>query len=180
MDEGEKMAVRQGKNSIVKETPGAAQSYIMNMDTDAHPQLAGDVAGFHEQPGDFLIRIEARFESSHYLYRYFPDGRDEPMHGHSWLVEDFLSHASGGVQADGISYDFLRARRRLDQMIERIEHLCINDLTEIQGVNPTSENIARWFYAGLKEVVEADEGRVLEVRIHEGPANVAIYRPRGG
>lgn len=149
----------------------------MNMDLDAHPELAADVAGFVDLPGRFMVRIEGRFESSHYLYKYFPDGRDEPVHGHSWLVEVFLSHRTGGTRADGISYDFLDARQRLDRLIERIEHICINDLSEFQGVNPTSENIARWFYAGLRDTVRANEGRVLEIRIHEGPANIAIFRP---
>ncbi len=149
----------------------------MNMELDAHPELAADVSGFFDLPGRFMVRIEGRFESSHYLYNYFPDGRDEPVHGHSWLVEVFLAHASGGTRADGISYDFLDARQRLDRLIERIEHICINDLSEFQGVNPTSENIARWFYAGLRDTVRANEGRVLEIRIHEGPANIAIFRP---
>lgn len=147
------------------------------MDLDAHPELAGELTGFAELAGEFQVRIEGRFESSHYLYKYFPDGRDEPVHGHSWLVEVFLAHASGGTRPDGISFDFLSARLRLDQLIERIEHICINDLREFQGVNPTSENIARWFYLGLRDVVAGDEGRVLEIRIHEGPANIAIFRP---
>jgi 6-pyruvoyltetrahydropterin/6-carboxytetrahydropterin synthase len=151
----------------------------MNMELDAHPELSRGLAGFAEIPGQFLVRIEGRFESAHYLYNYFPDGRDEPVHGHSWLVEVFLAHESGGTRADGISFDFLSARQRLDQLIERIEHVCINDLTEFQGVNPTSENIARWFYRGLNDVVTADEGRLLELRVHEGPANIAIFRPAG-
>lgn len=151
----------------------------MNMERDAHPELAGQLAGFAATPGEFLVRIEGRFESAHYLYKYFPDGRDEPVHGHSWLVEIILAHASGGTRPDGISYDFLAARQRLDLLIERIEHVCINDLREFAGVNPTSENIARWFYRGLRDVVAESEGRVLEIRIHEGPANIAIFRPAG-
>lgn len=149
----------------------------MNMELDAHPHLKDVVRGFTEQPGDFRVRIEGRFESSHYLYNYFPDGSDEPLHGHSWLVEVFLGRHGGGVGPDGISYDFLAARRRLDELLARIEHICINHLDEFEGVNPTSENIARWFYAGLRPVAEETGGEILEIRIHEGPANVAIYRP---
>ncbi|EMG12744.1 6-pyruvoyl tetrahydropterin synthase domain protein [Leptospira interrogans serovar Grippotyphosa str. LT2186] len=46
---------------------------------------------FFQESGRFYIRIEERFESSHYLYKYFPDGSDEPIHGHSWKVELYLS-----------------------------------------------------------------------------------------
>ena len=152
----------------------------MNMDQNAHPHLLEDLKGFSEQPGEFLIRIEGRFESSHYLYRYFPDGSDEPVHGHSWLVEAFLARTDGGLGADGISYDFLSARLRLNELVDRMEHVLINNLPEFEGINPTAENIGRWFYAGLKEVVEKEGACVREIRIHEGPYNYAVYRPFRG
>ena len=149
----------------------------MNLDTDAHPYLKEELTGFAHVSGRFLIRIEGRFESSHYLYAYMPDGSDEPIHGHSWLIQVSLAHKSGSVQKDGLSFDFLTVRQRLDKLLERIEHLCINDLEEFQGINPTAENIARWFYQGLKKTAEEKEGKILEVRVYEGPGNVAIFCP---
>ncbi|MCB1327107.1 MAG: 6-carboxytetrahydropterin synthase [Spirochaetales bacterium] len=151
----------------------------MNLELDAHPQIREDVAGFERLNGRFTVRIEARFESAHFLYRYFPDGRDEPVHGHTWLVEVFLRGPGDGTGADGISYDFLAARKRLDQLVERIEHVCINDLAEFQEVNPTAENIARWFCCGLAADVKSSGGRIVEVRVHEGPTNYAIFEPTG-
>jgi 6-pyruvoyltetrahydropterin/6-carboxytetrahydropterin synthase len=132
---------------------------------------------FHKLKGDFQIRIEGRFEASHYLYRYFPDGSDEPLHGHSYFVELFLARKGGGTGSDGISYDFVKAKERLDRMLSRVEHAMLNDLPEFRGVNTTAENLARWFYAGLRDVVEPDGGEVREIRVHEGPGNVALFRP---
>ena len=149
----------------------------MNMDQDAHPHLKELVAGFADEPGDFEVRIEGRFSSAHYLVKYFPDGSDEPLHGHSWLVEVTLGRAGGGIGADGIVYDFLAARRRLDELCDRIEHVIINNLPEFAGVNPTAENVARWFYRGLRPAVDESGGRVIEVRVHEGPGNIALFRP---
>lgn len=151
----------------------------MNMDQDAHPQLKGELSGFQDEPGDFEVRIEGRFSAAHYLTKYFPDGSDEPLHGHSWLVEVTLGRAGGGVGADGICYDFLDARRRLDQLCERIEHVVINNLEEFAAVNPTAENVARWFFRGLKQEVAGSGGRVVEIRVHEGPGNIALFRPAG-
>ena len=152
----------------------------MNLDTDAHPQLKKELAGFAEIPGSFLVRIEGRFESSHYLYAYMANGSDEPMHGHSWLVQislASLAHRNTSIQKNGVSFDFLAVRQRLNKLLERIEHLCINDLEEFQGVNPTAENIARWFYQGLKRTVAEKEGKILEVRVYEGPGNMAVFCP---
>ena len=45
--------------------------------------------------GKFSIRIEARFESAHFLRSY--RGVAEPLHGHSYKVEAVLSAAGAGV-----------------------------------------------------------------------------------
>lgn len=133
---------------------------------------------FVEESGNFYVRIEGRFESAHYLYDYFPDGSDEPIHGHSWKVEVFLS-GKANIRPDGISYDFLTARNRLQELVHSIDHLLINDHPDFNGINPTSENVARWFYAGLKEEVSKTNGKVMRIVVHEGPENLAFFEPDG-
>ncbi|WP_411824529.1 6-pyruvoyl trahydropterin synthase family protein [Leptospira sp. 'Mane'] len=131
---------------------------------------------FTEESGKFYVRIEGRFESAHYLYNYFPDGSDEPIHGHSWKVEVFLS-GKENIRPDGISYDFLTARNRLQELVHNIDHLLINEHPDFKGINPTSENVARWFYAGLKEEVAKTFGNIMRIVIHEGPENLAFFEP---
>lgn len=132
---------------------------------------------FLEETGDFFIRIEGRFESSHYLYKYFPDGSDEPIHGHSWKVEVYLA-GQNGLGEDGISYDFLTARTKLQSLLHTIDHILINDLPEFAGINPTSENIAKWFYYHLKDEVHKTGGEVRKIVIHEGLENLAYFIPK--
>jgi 6-pyruvoyltetrahydropterin/6-carboxytetrahydropterin synthase len=131
---------------------------------------------FREESGNFYVRIEGRFESAHYLYDYFPDGSDEPIHGHSWKVEVYLA-GNGNIRPDGISYDFLTARTRLLELVHNIDHLLINEHADFKGINPTSENIARWFYSGLKEEVAKTNGKIKRIVIHEGPENLAFFEP---
>lgn len=149
----------------------------MNFDQNAHPHLIEQVAGFAGMTGAFEVDITGRFEASHYLYSYFPDGSDEPLHGHSWKVIVTLARKDGGVDAKGLSVDYLAARIRLDEMLDRLEHVVINRLPEFEGVNPTSENIARWFFAGLRREAEAAGGVIRRVRIFEGPENSAVFEP---
>jgi len=149
----------------------------INFNRNASEWLIPALQGFQKSEGKFKIRIQGHFESSHYLYSYFPDGSDEPMHGHSWRVEVYLTRMDASVDENGICYDFLSARKRLDELLERIDHTCINDLTEFSGVNPTSENIARWFYKGLHDDVNNSGGKILEIRVHEGHSNYASYFP---
>lgn len=149
----------------------------MNFDQNAHPQLIPAVLGFESAPGAFEVDIEGEFDASHYLYRYFPDGSDEPLHGHSWKVIVTLAREDGGVDSSGLSVDYLAARNRLDLMLERLEHVVINNLPEFKGINPTSENIARWFYCGLQSEAESAGGRIRRVRVFEGPRNSAAFEP---
>ena len=131
---------------------------------------------FLESKGKFFVKIEGKFESAHFLYKYFADGSDEPMHGHSWKVEIFLE-GKENIRPDGISYDFLSARNKLMELVHSIDHISINDHPDFKGVNPTSENIARWFYYGLKDTVQATNGKILRIVIHEGPENLAFFEP---
>ncbi len=149
----------------------------MNFDQNAHPELIALTAGFAAAPGAFEVDIEGRFEASHFLYAYFADGSDEPLHGHSWKVIVTLSRADGGVDQKGLSVDYLAARQRLDLMLDRLEHVVINNLAEFKGINPTSENIARWFAAGLRLEAEKAGGVIRRVRIFEGPENSAVFEP---
>ncbi|MBE7438787.1 MAG: 6-carboxytetrahydropterin synthase [Spirochaetales bacterium] len=130
--------------------------------------------------GRFAVCVEGVFHSAHFLRAYFPDGSDEPVHGHTWKVEILLGRLDGGLTDSGIALDFVPLHERLNMLLRRIGHCCVNDLPEFASVNPTAENIARWFYAGLKESVRQSEGRMIEVRVHEGPGNVAIFYPDPG
>ena len=153
-------------------------SMLPHLDSEPYPELKEELQGFHSCSGDFSICIEARFDAAHYLYAYLPNGKDEPMHGHTWCLELYLSRVAKDLDAQGLSVDFLRVRNRLTKLLQRIGHGCINTLEEFSGVNPTAENIARWFYHGLKsETVEADV-QILQIRIHEGPGNIAIFDPK--
>jgi len=132
---------------------------------------------FHKIPGEFFIRIEGSFESAHYLYSYFPDGSDEPIHGHSWQVELFIAAKNAGCSDNGISFDFLDLKIELYQCLEKIDHCLINQLEDFKNVNPTAENIARWFYNKLLSVADKKKGVIKEIRVHEGPHAYASFIP---
>ncbi|PJZ68626.1 6-carboxytetrahydropterin synthase QueD [Leptospira perolatii] len=134
---------------------------------------------FFQESGKFYIRIEDKFESSHYLYKYFPDGSDEPIHGHSFKIEVYLS-GNKNIGEDGISFDFLTSKKRLKELVHELDHILINEHPDFKTINPTSENMARWFYHGLKHSVHSADGRVDRIVIYEGPENLAYYEPSEG
>jgi len=125
--------------------------------------------------GAFSVRVEARFESAHFLREY--RGISEPLHGHSYKVEAELASASGGIDSDAIAVDFVSARQKLDALAKKLDYGCINDVPPFNEVNPSAENIAQWFYRELAGAVAGENAVVRAVTIWEGPVNSVTYRP---
>lgn len=123
----------------------------------------------------FTVRVEARFESAHYLREY--RGISEPLHGHSYKVEADLAARGGGVDEDAIAVDFVSAKRKLEELAKRLDYGCINDIPPFTEINPSAENIAEWFAKELQTVVNDESAIVIAVTIWEGPVNAVTYRP---
>jgi 6-pyruvoyltetrahydropterin/6-carboxytetrahydropterin synthase len=122
----------------------------------------------------FSVRVEARFEAAHFLREY--RGISEPLHGHSYKIEADLAGNGGGLDEDAIAVDFVSARKKLEQLARKLDYGCINDIDPFTRINPSAENIARWFAEELQLAV-ADEGaKVVAVTVWEGPVNSVTYR----
>jgi 6-pyruvoyltetrahydropterin/6-carboxytetrahydropterin synthase len=125
--------------------------------------------------GTFVVRVEARFESAHFLREY--RGISEPLHGHSYKVEAELAGAGGGVDDDAIAVDFVSAKKKLEGLAERLDYKCINDVPPFDAINPTAENIASWFHGELSAAVAGENAKVTAVTIWEGPVNSVRFQP---
>lgn len=123
----------------------------------------------------FSVRIEARFESAHFLRTY--RGITEPLHGHSYKVEAELAASGDGLDADALAVDFVASKRSLEELAKRLDYKCINDVEPFTSVNPSAENIAKWFHEELSAAVGGENARVLAVTVWEGPFNAATFRP---
>ncbi|MDP9193694.1 MAG: 6-carboxytetrahydropterin synthase [Acidobacteriota bacterium] len=123
----------------------------------------------------FTVRVEARFESAHYLREY--RGISEPLHGHSYKVEADLAARGGGVDGDAIAVDFVSAKRKLEALAKTLDYGCINDIPPFTTINPSAENIAEWFATELQSAVSNEDAVVVAVTIWEGPVNSVTYRP---
>ena len=125
--------------------------------------------------GTFVVRVEARFESAHFLREY--RGISEPLHGHSYKVEAELAGKGGGVDDDAIAVDFVSAKKKLEGLANRLDYKCINDVPPFDAVNPTAENIASWFHRELSAAVAGENAKVTGVTIWEGPVNSVRFQP---
>ena len=125
--------------------------------------------------GTYSVRVEARFESAHFLRSYH--GEPEPLHGHSYKVEAELARTAGSVDGEAIAVDFVAAERVLVRLAARLDYKCINDVEPFTERNPSAENIAAWFAEELSVAMESEGAIVAEIVVWEGPLHSVRYTP---
>jgi 6-pyruvoyltetrahydropterin/6-carboxytetrahydropterin synthase len=115
----------------------------------------------------YTIKVEASFSSAHRLREY--KGKCEELHGHNWKVE--IAVAKEELDKIGMLLDFRLLKRKLNSVLEKLDHKYLNDIPYFKRVNPTSENIARYIYGRLKPKVAA----LKSVTVWESDKACAVY-----
>ena len=122
----------------------------------------------------YEVTVEAGFSSGHYLRNYF--GTCENTHGHNYKVRVTL--AGRELDETGLLLDFKLLKNVLRPVIDRIDHQMLNDLEPFLELNPSAENIARYFYDQTNsQLAEITGGRVLvkDCTIWETDTTTATY-----
>ena len=90
----------------------------------------------------FEVSVEETFSSGHALRGY--KGKCENVHGHNYRVKVTLV----GPQLDniGLLVDFTELKRVLRGIVGVLDHQFLNDLEPFTTVNPSAENLAKYFY----------------------------------
>jgi 6-pyruvoyltetrahydropterin/6-carboxytetrahydropterin synthase len=121
----------------------------------------------------FEICVEYSFSAGHALRGY--KGKCENIHGHNYKVQVTV----GGEQlnATGLLMDFVDLRAGIKKLVERLDHRLLNDLPPFDQLNPSAENLAKYFCEGLEPQVLAQGLRVQGVTVWETDTTWATYRP---
>jgi len=105
----------------------------------------------------FEVTVEAGFSSGHYLRNY--RGKCENPHGHNYRV--LVTLAGERLDETGLLLDFKLLKNLLRPIVEYLDHQMINDLAPFTELNPSAENLARYFYQETShQLREMTSGRV--------------------
>ena len=140
----------------------------------------------------YRIRKQFRFEAAHQLDRAFSKDCSDSIHGHSYVVELFLT--SKCLDGDGMVIDFGHLRDAVEEIKAAFDHTLIlsHKLRVEYGAipckkivelvcSPTAEVMANIFFDGVARKVmglhpPASNGLRLEkVRVHETTTGWAEY-----
>jgi len=105
----------------------------------------------------FEVTVEAGFSSGHYLRNY--RGKCENPHGHNYRV--LVTLAGERLDETGLLLDFKLLKNLLRPIVEYLDHQMINNLAPFTELNPSAENLARYFYQETShQLREMTSGRV--------------------
>ena len=122
----------------------------------------------------FEVTVEAGFSSGHYLRNY--RGKCENPHGHNYRV--FVTLVGKELDETGLLLDFKLLKQVLRPVVDYLDHQMINDLPPFTELNPSAENLARYFYQRTADQLhEMTQGRVTikDATIYETDTSFARY-----
>ena len=121
----------------------------------------------------FEISVEQTFAAGHALRNY--KGKCENVHGHNFKVRVVI--AGEKLDDTGLLVDFLDVKAAMQAIIDRLDHVFLNDVAPFDVKNPSAENIAEYFYTEMtRSLKSAVEIRVRDVTVWETDIQSATYR----
>ena len=121
----------------------------------------------------FEVTVEDTFAAGHYLRNY--RGKCENPHGHNYRVRITLQ----GRELDraGLLLDFKDVKEVLKPTVDRLDHQMMNDLEPFTSLNPSAENLAKYFFDDVSARLKSNNGRVWvkDVTVWETETTTASY-----
>ena len=123
----------------------------------------------------FQVSVDETFSAGHALRRY--KGKCENVHGHNYKVRVTLEGAE--LDSIGLLYDFTHLKQVIRDVTRGVDHRFLNDQEPFDVINPSAENIAKYFYDETTRQMNAaaNGARITSITIWETDTTSATYRP---
>ena len=121
----------------------------------------------------YLVSVQQHFDAAHYLRDY--KGKCEQLHGHRF--ETVVTLQTQELDDLGMAYDFSELKKHLQKILNKLDHVCLNEVTPFDKINPSSENIARTIYRQLQPLLKNAPVSIHSVEVWESPESRAVYFP---
>jgi 6-pyruvoyltetrahydropterin/6-carboxytetrahydropterin synthase len=122
----------------------------------------------------YEVTVEDTFAAGHYLRNY--KGKCENPHGHNYRIRVTLAGAE--LDKAGLLLDFKDLKDVMKHAIDRLDHQMINEIEPFTVLNPSAENLAKYFYdeTNLRlSSVSNGRVRVKDVTVFETDTTTARY-----
>ena len=112
----------------------------------------------------YALGVSTDFSAQHYLVGgdFGPEGE---LHAHDYRVEVVLE--GDELDEHGFLVDIVRVNAELGRLVERYRDKTLNDLPELEGLNPGCEAFSRVFAESLRAGLNPKNLSSLTVKIWE-------------
>jgi 6-pyruvoyltetrahydropterin/6-carboxytetrahydropterin synthase len=126
----------------------------------------------------FQVSVDETFSAGHALRGY--KGKCENVHGHNYKVR--VTMEGPRLDSIGLLYDFTHLKKVIREIVGGVDHRFLNDQAPFDVVNPSAENLAKYFYEETTRRVSSapDGARVASITIWETDTTSATYWPELG
>jgi len=128
----------------------------------------------HYNKAMFEVTVQAEFSSGHFLRNY--RGKCENPHGHNYRV--LVTLAGEELDDTGLLLDFKLLKQILRPTVDYLDHRMINDLEPFTTVNPSAENLAKYFFDQTNaelHTMTTGRVRVKDCTVYETDTSFARY-----
>jgi 6-pyruvoyltetrahydropterin/6-carboxytetrahydropterin synthase len=121
----------------------------------------------------FQVSVDESFSAGHALRGY--KGKCENPHGHNYKVR--ITIEGPDLDSIGLLYDFSHLKRVMREIIGVVDHIYLNDKAPFDTINPSAENLAKYFFDETKRQMNAapQGARIASVTVWETDVASATY-----
>lgn len=121
----------------------------------------------------YLLNVRDVFSAAHRLVG--SGGRCETVHGHNFQVT--LEVKGQNLNQAGMLVDFGDLKKTLRSTLAELDHSDLNEHPAFSGSSPSSENIARFIWGRVNEVLGSLNVKVASVTVSESDTASARFEP---
>ena len=119
----------------------------------------------------YHLTIQTDFAAAHNLLHY--QGDCENLHGHNWKVE--VTVATAELDGAGLGIDFRILKGETKKLLQGLDHKYLNQLPPFREISPSSENISRYLFEQLEELLAPYQVKVERVSVWESDNACAAF-----
>jgi len=120
------------------------------------------------------VIVEQPFSAAHFLKDY--PGKCAQINGHNYRVQ--ITVEGEALNELGMVVEFEVIKQALKPWIDRFDHGFLNEIPPFDVVQPSAENLAKFFHDEVARALDGTSARVSYVRLFETEKCSAGYRPK--
>lgn len=119
----------------------------------------------------YELTVQRTFSAAHHLRDY--EGPCSRLHGHNYRAE--ITVAGEQPLQNGMLLDFGHLKAICDEVLDGLDHQCLNDLPAFAEENVTSENLAAYIYREVAQKLPFPGVTMTRVRLWESDTSSVTY-----